>query len=367
MYKRALLFVVAAVLLSCRRHAPPPAQNVAVKVGANDYVIARVERITTGPILSGNLSAVTEADVKAQIAGPLLDVNVLDGERVHKGQLLARIDPGALARQESAQAGAAAAARNNVALAQRELARQRTLYRDGIVAKATVDVAQQQVDAARSQLAQAQTQIAGTAVQASNATVESPIDGVVTKSLVSKGDVVTIGQSLFTIIDPAKMQLEASVPADNLGAIRPGTPIVFNVQGLDGKIFSGRIARVNPAADPTTRQIEVFSEIPNPGGVLASGLYAEGRVENMTRVGVVVPSAAIDHRMTTPSVTRVNSGHAEQVPVMLGLTDDKSDRVEIARGVNPGDILLVGSALLLAPGTPVELPAAAHTAGDVRR
>lgn len=204
-------------------------------------------------------------------------------------------------------------------------------------------------------------------MQAGNATVESPIDGVVTKTWVSKGDVVTVGQTLFTIIDPKLMQLAASVPADNLEAIRVGTPIAFNIQGLDGKVFTGRIARVNPAADPTTRQIQVFAEIPNPSGMLASGLFAEGRVESLTRIGVVVPSAAIDHRMTTPAVTRASGGRVEHLSVVLGVIDDKDDRVEIARGVEPGDVLLVGSSMLLAAGTPVTLPAAAHAAGDVRQ
>jgi len=366
--KRLLwLLVVVVVVAGCRRKAPPAVADNVAKIGANDYVVARQDRITTGPVISGNLSAETEANVRAEVAGPLVDVRVDEGERVAKGQLIARISPGAISAQQGAQAMGIASLRGNLAIAQKELSRQQALYKAGIAAKATVDAARAQVDAARAQLASAQAQSATTAEQSRDTTVEAPIGGVVTKRWVSQGDVVQVGATLFTIIDPAAMQLEAGVSADNLQEIRVGTPIEFKVQGFDGKVFGGRIARVNPEADPTTRQIKVFAEIPNGNGTLASGLFAEGRLQSLTRVTVVVPSAAIDHRMTTPAVTRVRNGVVEHFEITLGAVDDQNDRTEVTRGVNPGDVLLVGSAQQLAPGTRVELPAAAQQAGDVAR
>jgi RND family efflux transporter MFP subunit len=364
-----LLLSIAVVTGACRRKAAPPAADDGViKIGANDYVIAVQQRITTGPTLSGTLAAATEANVRAEIPGPLLDVNVQEGDRVAKGRLLARINPAAVTAQQGAQATGVASLRTNLALAQKELDRQQALFRSGIVARATVEAARQQVEIARSQLAQAQGQSATTAVQAGNASVEAPISGVVTKRWVSEGDVVQVGATLFTIIDPQTMQLEAAVAADNLQDIRVGTPIEFSVQGLDGKLFTGRIARVNPEADPATRQIKVFAEIPNEAGALASGLFAEGRLRNLSRIGVIVPSAAIDHRMTTPAVTRVRRGVVEHFAVELGVIDDQNDKVELrGGGVEPGDVLLVGASQQIAPGTRVELPAAAQQAGDVAR
>jgi RND family efflux transporter MFP subunit len=361
-----VLLLVAVPLGACRKKAPEAAatDNVA-RIGANDYVIARQERITTGPTLSGNLSAETQANVRAEVPGPLVDVRVAEGERVTKGELLARISPGAISQQQSSQATSITALRSNVAIAEKDLARQQSLYRSGIVARATVEASRAQVEGARAQLAQAQAQSATTSEQSRDTTVESPISGVVTKRWVSEGDVVPVGGTLFTIIDPQAMQLEAAISADNLQDIRVGTPIEFQVQGFDGKVFGGHIARVNPEADPATRQIKVFVEIPNPAGALASGLFAEGRLQNQSRIGVIVPSAAIDHRMTTPAVTRVKNGVVEHLNVVLGVVDDQNDRVEIRQGVSPGDVLLVGAAQQIAPGTRADLPAAALQAGDV--
>jgi len=351
-----VLFLVAAV--GCKRRGAPATDtaDAVVKIGANDYVVARTQPITTGPVISGTLAAATEANVRAEVPGPVVDVRAQEGQRVTKGELLARIGPGAISAQQSSQSAAITSLRNNAALAQRELERQQSLYRAGIAAKAQVDVARQQVDAARAQLAQAQTQIATTNVQASNTTVEAPLTGVVTKRSVSEGDVVQVGGTLFTIIDPQTMQLEAGVAADSLQEIRVGTPIEFTIQGIDGKTFVGRIARVNPEADPATRQIKVFAEIPNQNGALASGLFAQGRIRSESRVGVVVPSAAIDRRMTTPAVTRVRNGVVEHFPVVLGVIDDQNDRVEIRQGVSAGDVLLVGASQQLTPGSKVELP-----------
>jgi len=305
--------------------------------------------------------------VRAEVPGPLIDVRVDEGERVTKGELLARISPGAITSQQSSQSAAIAALRGNVAIAQKDLARQQSLYRSGIVARATVEASRAQVDAARAQLAQAQASSATTNEQSRDTTVESPLAGVVTKRWVSEGDVVSVGATLFTIIDPQAMQLEAAISADNLQDIKVGTPIEFKVQGFDDKVFGGRIARVNPEADPATRQIKVFAEIPNPAGALASGLFAEGRLQNQTRIGVIVPSAAIDHRMTTPAVTRVRNGVIEHFNVTLGVVDDQNDRVEIRQGVSPGDVLLIGAAQQITPGTKADLPAAARQAGDVAR
>ncbi|MEO8217732.1 MAG: efflux RND transporter periplasmic adaptor subunit [Acidobacteriota bacterium] len=369
--KRTAALVLSLSILAlagCKgKAAASSTEPSVIRIGASDYVVAQRKRITTGPRLSGSLAAQTEANVRAEIPGPLLDVNVQEGDRVTEGKLLARIDPGAITAQRSSQQSAMASARNSVALAEKELARQRALYQAGIVARATVDVAQQQVDSARSQLAQLQTQSAGTVVQARNATVEAPISGIVSKRWVSEGDVVSVGAALFTIVDLHTMQLEASVAADNLSQIRVGTPIQFTVKGIEGRVFTGRIARVNPVADPATRQIKVFAEIPNASGELASGLFAEGRLENLSRVGVIVPSAAIDHRMTTPAVTRVRGNRVEHFSVSLGVVDDQNDQVEVTSGVSDGDILLVGAAQQIAAGTQVELPPAALTAGDVAR
>ena len=352
------------LIAACRKKAPEAAAPAAVKIGAQDFTVAKRDRITTGPTLSGSLAAQTEANLRAQIAGQVLEVNAQEGDRVAQGKLMARIDPGAFGVAASSAQTAVTSARAALANAQKEQQRQEELARSGIVARRDVEVARTAAANARAQLAQAVAQASSTNVQAGNATVEAPISGIVSKREVSKGDIVQVGTTMFTIVDLRTLQLEASIPAEHLVEIQAGTPVQFTVQGLDNKVFAGRISRINPAADPTTRQIQVFAEIPNASGALATGLFAEGRVENLTRIGVVVPAAAVDRRMTTPAVSRIRNNRVEHVPVVLGIIDEENDRIEIRQGVDPGDILLVGAAQQLTPGTPVELPAGAKASDD---
>jgi RND family efflux transporter MFP subunit len=132
-------------------------------------------------------------------------------------------------------------------------------------------------------------------------------------------------------------------------------PVEFTVTGYTGRTFRGRITRINPAVDPATRQVRVYAEIPNPGNDLVSGLYAEGRVESESRTALTVPSGAIDRRMAKPAVMRVRDGKVERVEVQLGLVDDREQRVEIQRGVEAGDVVLMGASQEIQPGTPVRL------------
>src|SRR5512142_2361377 len=137
--RTSVLLSLLIVAFACRRHGAPAGNaNDVVKIGANDYVIARLQQISTGPVISGTLAAATEANVRAQVGGPLLDVRVDEGQRVRKGELLARIGPEALNAQQASQSAAVASLRNNLALAERELGRQQSLYRAGIAAKAHV-------------------------------------------------------------------------------------------------------------------------------------------------------------------------------------------------------------------------------------
>jgi len=148
------------------------------------------------------------------------------------------------------------------------------------------------------------------------------------------------------------------VPAEQLSALRVGTPVRFTISAYPGRNFTGTIQRISPAADPATRQIPVVVTIPNQDGVLVSGLFAEGRVQAGARQAVTVPSSAVDERGVAPSVLRLRAGKAERVPVQLGARDSETDRVEVITGLAAGDTVLVGAAVGTTPGTPVKVRAA---------
>lgn len=365
--RRSLAMLILAVLAlgacggggdeEAAQQAPQP-----VVLGPADVAVVIQGPVESGPALSGTLTARDEATVRAQIGGSVLETYAEPGETVRRGQRLARLAASSLGDSLASARAAVATARSNVALTERELERQRILAAAGAVAERNVETAEQQVVAARASLAQAQAQLASAQEQLGYSQVTAPLSGVVSERQASAGDVVQPGTALYTVVDPSSLELEGSLAAERLAALHVGAPVAFQVTGFPNRTFRGRITRINPAADPVTRQVRVYAEIPNAGSDLVAGLFAEGRVQTEIRNGLTVPSAAIDRRMMQPAVLRVREGKVERVQVQLGLLDEQEQRVEIRQGVQAGDVVLRGAAQEIPPGTPVRLAPAAEQA-----
>jgi RND family efflux transporter MFP subunit len=247
-------------------------------------------------------------------------------------------------------------AENQLAVAQRELERTETLVKAGALAARDLDVARQNVTAAEAQLADTRSRLASADRQLADTVLRAPINGMIANRPVNIGDVVSVGAELFTIIDPSSMRLEASVPSDDLSHLRIGARVDFTVRGYDQR-FEGRITKISPQAEPVTRQVPIYVSIPNVGGRLVAGLFAEGRVVSQSAEGLVVPLNAVNTSSGMPWVLRANGGKTERVDVRLGLQDPRSERVQVVAGLNEGDRLLRGAAQGITPGTPVSLNA----------
>jgi RND family efflux transporter MFP subunit len=181
------------------------------------------------------------------------------------------------------------------------------------------------------------------------------------------GDVVQLGTSLVTVVDPGSMRLEAAVPAERLREIKVGAPVNFTVNGYAGQLFAGQVERINPTVDPATRQVRLYVRIPNAGRALVAGLFAEGRVAAVTRSGVVVPRAAVDARGLRPTVTVLKDGRIHKMEVELGLEDAATERVEILKGVAPGDTVVLGAAQGITENTPARVRSGAELVDTTAR
>src|SRR5260221_12130365 len=120
--------------------------------------------------------------------------------------------------------------------------------------------------------------------------VRAPFDGIVSDRKASAGDTAQVGKELLKVIDPASMRFEGLVSADQIGAVKAGQPVSFRVNGYGDQDFLGKVRRVNPAANATTRQVEVLVDFVGPKQPRLAGLYAEGRVETETRTSLTIPA-----------------------------------------------------------------------------
>ena len=364
----AALAAFAALAGGCKKGGAkdkPPVEPAApvVKLAPEDVVTVTRGMLQTGPRISGTLDAGQVASVRAEAGGTVVAIGRELGDPVKKGDLLAKIEAKALGDVSSSARAGLSSAQAQRDLAKREVERTAALVKGGAVAQRELDRAQSQLAAAEAAVTQARAQVSSSSSQLGDATARSPINGVVARRTVNKGDVVMMGTELYQIIDPSTMRLDASVASDDLGALTAGKNVNFEVRGYPGQKFEDHISRIAPAADPVTRQIQVLVEIPNPGNKLIAGLYAEGRISVEEREALVVPMTAIDSSGDQPTVLRAKDGVLERSVVALGLRDERAETVEVTSGLAAGDVIVLGRATRnVAAGTKVSLPGTAPVA-----
>jgi RND family efflux transporter MFP subunit len=293
--------------------------------------------------------------VRAEVPGSVLAMGAEVGDAVQTGEVIVRIEDVALRDALISMRSAASTAEQSAALARRNEERAERLFAEGAIAERELEDARLATEAAESQLADVRARLSLAQDQLGKATVRAPFAGVVSERPASAGDVVQPGAELFTVVDPASMRLEAGVPSADLDAVAVGAEVEFTVTGYDPITFTGRIVRISPVVDPVTRQIPVVVSIPNRGGRLVGGLYAEGRVAHRSHTSLTLPLDALDEERVPATALRVHRARVVEVTVTLGLRDEEAERVEIVSGLAAGDTVLRGPARGIAPGTVVEV------------
>lgn len=354
------IVALAAALGSVAACGPKSAEGdarapVTVEIGRENIAVAAVRAMHVGPAISGTLEPRHSATLRAEVAGPVVETYVERGQSVQRGQALLRIDDTALREALLSAQSAARSAALALDNARRDLERSTTLEKAGAIAERDLEASQRALAAAEAQSADAHARLTAAREQVDKTRLAAPFGGVVSERPVNGGDVVQVGAALVTVVDPGSMRLEATVPAEQVASVRVGAPVTFTVNGYADRSFQGRVERVNPAADPATRQVRITVAVPNAGSRLVAGLFAQGSVSSETRSTLQVPASAVDQRGVTPVVLRLAHGRAEAVPVRIGLRDEVSGSYEILAGLAAGDTVLLGAAQGITPGTPVKV------------
>ena len=359
----AMLTLAAVAAAGCKgtdttRAAATPTGMV---VGPENIAIVKGQQIRSGPAISGTLQPEEQANVRAEVGGSVLSTSAEQGQRVAKGDVLARVDDSALREAELSARAAVTSAQNSAEITKRQVDRNEALMKAGAIAERDLELSRNQFSTAEAQLANAKAMLVNAQKQLGKATVTAPFSGIVSARQVNAGDIVQAGAALFTVVNPSTMRLEASVPADQLSAARIGAPVDFAVNGYPARQFTGHITRVNPVADPTTRQVRIIVSLPNANGVLVGGLFADGHVASEVRTAPVIPVTAVDERSLKPFVMRIKNGLVEKTEVELGIRDATTETVEVRGGVQAGDTILLGAARGISEKTPVRVSAPSDT------
>ena len=276
------------------------ATDAPLVLGARDVAVVTAGESSTGIRITGSLDPARQVEVKAQVSGQLQRVNVDRGDAVRQGQLLAVID-------SATQQAQSAAARAQPAAAERDFDAAEMLFKAGAISERDYVNARSARDAARAQVNQIGQSI-------SQATIEAPQSGVVTSRDVSVGETVMPGATLFSIADVTRLELEGTIPADRVGFVRVGQPVALTLEAYPGRVITGRVDRIDPVADASTRQVTVYVVVDNSNRELVGGLFATGVIETDQPAAVAtldVPQSAV----VDGNVFEVSTGRIRRIPL----------------------------------------------------
>jgi RND family efflux transporter MFP subunit len=221
--------------------------------------------------------------------------------------------------------------------------------------------AQTAAQAAQAQLSAARAMAAGALESASRATVTAPITGEVSARMVSAGEAVSPGQPLFTVVNTSQLELQGRVPVSQAASIRAGMPVEFMIDAYPGRVFAGSVARVEPTADPQTRQVGVYVRLNNPGRAIVGGVFAVGRIlTGQQATTAVVPITALRDADSNPHVFAIRDGRAVRVQVQPGARNEAEGMIEIMTGLDAGETVIVAPGEIR-DGAEVRIPAAVGT------
>jgi RND family efflux transporter MFP subunit len=324
-------------------------------LGAQDVAVAQRTDLTTGVVLTGSLQPYKIVKVKSQVAGTVRGVRVDRGTPVHRGDVMAVIEAAGVQ-------SAATAAKANLALAKQKLDAAQTLYKAGAMSAIDERTAQAAYEAAQAEASRAEE-------AAARSTITAPLTGVVSERVVDGGEAVGTDAQLFTVVNSDTLELAGQIPVEQAAGVRVGARVTFTLNAAPGRELTGRVARIDPVADPQTRQVGVYVQLPNRAHAIIGGQFATGRIvgQRVHNV-VVVPAPAVRGSDDSTHVLVVAGDHVERRPVTVGASDQASGRVVIASGLTGGEHVIVTPAIQLAPGTKVTVAGNGGTApGDSAR
>ncbi|KDA52941.1 MAG: efflux RND transporter periplasmic adaptor subunit [Acidobacteriota bacterium] len=323
-------------LVACgggREGAPRGPQAVRVKVTAVKPEVLEVRATAVGTVEPEH-----RVLVAAQEEGVVTELLVREGDRVRKGQLLARLDDRELLAQlEEAEA--------RLSEASGQWQRAQSLVKEGLITAA-------EADAARASFQVAQARVSALRTRLSFTRITAPVDGVVTARHVEIGSLVA---SRSPVVELAAGRMVLRVPVSELDVVKlkVGDRASVVVDALAATPLSARIERIFPAADPASRQVTVelvLEEVPaglRPGFLARAELLLE-RIPN----ALLLPETVVMRGSEFPSFVYVVEGDVARVrPVQVGLR--QGGKALVSSGLTPGERVVVEGASLLRDGQPV--------------
>lgn len=349
-FKAVKVLVVLFVMSGCGRKE----LNVATHTAVRDSVQVTV-------MATGTIQPVEKVEVGTQVSGIIEDIYVDFNSTVKAGDLLAVLDTQTLQENVSKAAASLQSADADLRHARSNYERTKRLHLANAATQVDLDAVENTLARARAAQVNAKANLRQAQVNLGYARITSPIDGVVMNRAVEQGQTVASSfntPTLFTIArDLTKMQVEAAVDEADIGKVRMGQRVTFNVDAYADERFEGTVSqvRIEPVAASNVVTYTVIIEAPNPDLKLFPGMTANVYIVTASQAGVAVPVEALHVKLAPETARELGVAPSDkpgvwvrregwvQVPVKTGLQDGVS--AIVAEGVLEGEEVLLSASV----------------------
>jgi RND family efflux transporter MFP subunit len=282
--------------------------------------------------IQGSVNTKENILIQPAMPGTLIALNVKSGQRVSKGQLLARVDDGGSSQQ-------VASLETQYQLAKTTFERQKNLWSQKIGSEIQYLQAQTQMLSLQRSVAQAKAMLSRTEIRA-------PFSGTIDEVFVERGQVVAAGpQGLMRIVNLNNMYVSTSVPESYIGKLKVGTQVDVFLTSLN-KNYKGKVRQIGNFINPNNRSFGIEVSIPNPENLLRPNQVAKLKVIDYTvKNAIVVPSNVIQEDgkgMQFVFVAINSNGKTATAKKTMITTGKSSDNVtEILSGLSANDIIVI--------------------------
>ncbi|KAB2880107.1 efflux RND transporter periplasmic adaptor subunit [bacterium] len=297
------------------------------------------ETLTNKVLATGTVIANEEVDMKSEISGRVVQILFKEGGRVSKGELLIKLNDSELQAQlEKSESRKKLAESNEV--------RQRILLEKELLAKEVYDATVNELNSVQADIALLRAQIAKTEIRA-------PFDGVIGLKYVSEGSYISTTTKIATLQNILAVKIDFSIPEKYVNDILREAEITFTISGTEKK-YKGRIFAIEPKIDPATRTVAMRAICTNTDGKIFPGAFANIEVVlKETKNALMVPTESIIPELKSQKVFVYKNGLAQSISVETGLRTDT--KIQITKGLQPGDTVITTGVLLLRTGSPVAI------------
>lgn len=336
-----LFFMLACKQKKEGKIQPPTAggeKSKSMPIKAEGYVV-QLSSMGDEIEVPGSLIAYEGTELHPEVSGRVVVLNIKDGATVEKGSLLLKLFDGDLQAQLK---------KLQVQLAIREKTEQRQaeLLKINGISQQEYDLSVLDVSNIKADIELIKTNIAKTEIRA-------PFRGKLGLRNISMGAYVTPQTQITTIREVDKLKLEFSVPEKYASKMQPGLPVLFSLNDLK-KIYRASVLASESGVAEENRSLRVRAIVSSPDAQLVPGLFARVRLNfGVNEKAIMIPTQAVIPQARYKNVILYQQGKARFVQVQTGGRD--SSRVEVTKGISPGDTILITGLLSIKPDANIEL------------